>query len=168
MKHLITITFAALIFCCANIYGQIGELKPLDPIKESIYFTYDEAGNRIKRSITLSATPISTNDDDDELTTSSSEIPNEEEAPDFGSQKREIHVYPNPVSVELTVDIWNGDEKENYRLNLFDMSGKLVFEQKIEGNSRQHVDFNSYPLGTYLLIINASEKKFEYKIVKSN
>jgi hypothetical protein len=168
MKHFVKITIAALTLCCTNVKGQIiggpGEATPL----KAIYFAYDAAGNRINRSTTLTAGPVTKDDDDDELTTSSSELIEEENTPDFGSQAREIHVYPNPVREELMIEIWNGEEQEAYRLKLFDMTGKLVMERKIEGNGTQQVDFNSYPSGTYLLIINADKEKFQFKIIKEN
>jgi len=168
MKFIINITIAALItMCCIPAKGQI-VIDPGTPVqlKEAIYFTYDNAGNRIKRSNTLSAEPINLNSDDDEgLTLSSGELI-EEETLENCSQEREIQVYPNPVREELMIDIWNGDEQENYRVFLFDSAGKLLKERLRTGNGSETVDFNSYPLGTYLLIINANGKKFEYKIVK--
>jgi len=166
MKHLITITIAALTLCCTSVCGQIGELKPPEPITESIYFTYDNSGNRISRSYGLTVVRDDNEDDDDELTTSSSELFEDGKTLENGSQEREIHVYPNPVRDELIVDILNGDEEKSYRFLMFDMSGKMVKESKQQGNGRFLVDMSAFINGTYILVINYEEGKREFKIIK--
>jgi len=170
MKFIINITLAAFItMCCIPAKGQtvIDPGTPV-PIKDQVTFTYDNAGNRITRTSGLISIPVPKGEEDDEINPKSGELPNENETLENSLQKLEIQVYPNPVKDELMIDIWNGVEKENYRLNLFDMTGKLVFEQIIESNGRQVVDFNSYKSGTYLLVINAGKEKFQFKIIKEN
>jgi len=164
MKRKLKFTIAALmIICCVSAMGQNKEEEG-NSRGVSVGFTYDNAGNRITRSI-LKVTELK--GDDEEIDSKSGELQNQEETIDNGYQNREIHVYPNPVREELMIDIWNGDERENYHVFLFDSAGKLLKEGKRTGNGSETVDFNSYPLGTYLLIINTNGKKFEYKLIKN-
>jgi len=170
MYKIIFIIVAALTLCCAKVCGQKAELKP--PVSQDVYvyFNYDATGNRVLRSFTISVLPpiIVNGDDDDGLTTSSSELFEDGKTLENGSQECEIHVYPNPVRDELIVDILKGDEEKNYRLMLFDSAGKLLKDRSRTGNGSEPVDFGNYPTGTYLLIINSSKEKFQFKIIKEN
>lgn len=71
-----------------------------------------------------------------------------------------IRIYPNPVSDQLIIKI---DGQLNFKVSLFDLSGKQVFYSKNE----RIIDVNSIPQGTYLLEIEdiKSGKKVVDKIV---
>jgi len=121
--------------------------------QNNIIYEYDFAGNRTSRYVfNLKSNNKQENEDDDVLRHK------------FG--EREVHVYPNPTKGELTVEIWNGDLEENYRLVLFDVQGKQLIETKLQGNNRVPLDLSLFPSGTYILILYSSDAKTEYKIIK--
>ena len=165
MRKVLFMATVAFMTCHNPVIGQITDPGIGVPVpgRDPVNFTYDAAGNRIMRTVGLTVKPLS--DDDDGINTCSTEYFGEEEG--FGmSEERVIRVYPNPVRDELTVDTGNGDEDEHYRLLLFDASGRLLKEIQRRGNGREPVDMSMYPSGTYFLIIDTSDKKFEYKILK--
>lgn len=74
-------------------------------------------------------------------------------------------IYPNPAVNELMISI-EESEIENLRYILFDMGGKILFENKIPG-SVTHVSVNKLVPSTYILKIYQSKKEIGvYKIVK--
>ena len=145
-----------MIVCNIELIGQgigIG-IEPF--IVDEIQYGYDDAGNRTSRTyIILFVGPkseeIEITDDDETLS---------------NAQERDVQVYPNPVKDELFVEIQKGDENENYRLMLFDGSGKMLKESNRQGNGKEPIDMRLFPSGVYYLIISSREGKLEYKIVK--
>jgi hypothetical protein len=157
MKRVLFIVFAAFVICSIQTKGQIGKI---DPYNGDIAYSYDAAGNRIKKYVATIAIPNnkSTELEDDE------EFEEQFFKNDFGM--REIIVYPNPVKIDLTIEIWKGNEKEQYSYLLYDMTGKLLIERRREGNGSVTIDLSAYPSGIYVLIINTGEERLDYKIIK--
>ena len=80
-------------------------------------------------------------------------------------QVANIKVYPNPVAYQLTVDLTE-NKTETYKLALYNMQGKLLKVQTLEGT---HATFNFRDLasGQYLLKISAENRLLKtYKVVK--
>jgi hypothetical protein len=152
MKNILIFVFALIITSQIQIKGQIiggGDIGiELPHDHDEVSYTYDNAGNRITRSIISLSGPIII------------------EQPYEKLYVREILVYPNPVREELTIEIWNGDNEDNYRFLMFDISGKLIKENKQHGNGSLPFEMSVYQRGTYILIIDAGDVKYEYKISK--
>ena len=179
MKRTLFVTLIAFIICSLQISGQ-GFKDPKGPIilptVDEVKYTYDAAGNRINRTIIQVFPVYSTDDeddddletdgDDDELEIRSGAFYEEPETDFSNANEREIYVYPNPVREEVTIEIWNGEEEDNYRLLFYDSAGKLLIDKKRQGNGKEPVDMSRYATGIYLLIINYNDGKREYKIVK--
>lgn len=70
-----------------------------------------------------------------------------------------IHLFPNPV--ESTANIYLDKSVENVPLEIFDFSGRLVFNQNFTSQSGIYtpVDLSILPSGIYLLRINGSSLK---------
>jgi len=156
MKRTILILVAAFLICQINVSGQDSGDGVKPGVHDEVSYTYDNAGNRIKRSI-ISVSNIHT---------LSGYFEDNQIEPEKITGEREIYVYPNPVREELTIEIWKGNEEDNYRLLLFDSTGKLLVDKKRHGNGREPVDMSQFPTGIYFLIINTVDSKKEYKIIK--
>ncbi|MCL2072336.1 MAG: T9SS type A sorting domain-containing protein [Marinilabiliaceae bacterium] len=161
----ILIIIAVMIICNIDLAGQ--QL----PSTSSINYTYDNAGNRVSRVYTISIVKPKTAEVEIET-----EIETEIEIEGEGKEEEEtllliedskIEVYPNPVKDELFVEIMNGDNKETYRLVIFDSTGKMVNDTKRQGNGKEPIDMSMFPSGVYYLIISTKEGKLEFKIVVS-
>ena len=168
MRRTLFFAVTAFLICGMQISGQIiKDPRPATQYSE-VQYTYDLAGNRISRIIVTSLPIEMNNDDDDELETRMGGY-NEEDAepnPSEGLSEREIHVYPNPVREELTIEIWKGAEEDIYNLLFYDSSGKQLITKKRQGNGTEPVDMSYLPKGIYFLIINTDKDKKEFKIVK--
>ncbi len=71
-------------------------------------------------------------------------------------------LYPNPVSNELTLE---SSTEEIINVNLFDATGKLVFESE-NNNFKNSINLQQLNLGIYFIIIQTKNQVYSTKIVK--
>jgi len=140
-------------------------ISTFDGITQKVEYTYDDAGNRTTQYIIRFGGKETNDEDEDNIKTKSVEE-EEQEVFKHNFGEREIHVYPNPTKGLLTIEIWKGNFEENYRLVLYDSSGKLLNTSNIKGNGAAPLDLSLYPSGIYILIIHTADGKSEYKIIK--
>lgn len=67
-----------------------------------------------------------------------------------------INVYPNPVQDQLTIE-FGVDEITSYRIGIFDITGRKIFEKKYDqvSSGNQYLDFSQMNQGFYLLHIRS-------------
>lgn len=120
-----------------------------------VQYTYDAAGNRIKRKVvevTLKSAKTATKDDF---------LPVEEQ---WG--ERQVSIYPNPTHGNLKVNITGGDDEVAYSYELFNTSGSKVLNGRVVQHGETPIPMQSLSPGVYILIIQANEEKMTYKIIK--
>ena len=67
------------------------------------------------------------------------------------------HIYPSPVQNDLNIRF---DETGNYQINLFDLTGKLIYRNQEDNTDNFRVDMRPYPDGIYLVyLIDLKNKK---------
>lgn len=83
----------------------------------------------------------------------------------------EVKVYPNPVHQEINIE-WKNKSRENLSIQLFDLTGRKVFEKNIanEYNSSSSdilikVDEMLVNKGTYILKVNNGKETSQTKII---
>ncbi|MFN5704826.1 MAG: alpha-amylase family glycosyl hydrolase [bacterium] len=83
----------------------------------------------------------------------------------------EVKVYPNPVHQEINIE-WKNKSRENLSIQLFDLTGRKVFEKNItnEYNSSSSdilikVDEMHVNKGTYILKVNNGKETSQTKII---
>ena len=76
-------------------------------------------------------------------------------------------VFPNPVS-ENGITIQTSDNNfRNFKLNIFDVSGKqVVTAEKICTSGKMFVDIKTLPKGNYILKITSENKTESLKLIK--
>ena len=142
-----------LIFTALIICGMAGKALATDPY---VSFTYDQAGNRISRTITLPPPPQNAK--------------RHTEATDsvVVSDKlgeRSINIYPNPTRGALGVEIKGGNNIEDIMIVVFSGQGSQLIVKKADIGIN-FIDLAKYPEGWYILRIKAGEKHTDYKIIK--
>ncbi|MDC0303982.1 T9SS type A sorting domain-containing protein [Flavobacteriales bacterium] len=78
-----------------------------------------------------------------------------------------LNMYPNPTSELLNIDL--GNNQTDINLQLFDMSGKLVYQAKIEAFQTNHVvPMNLVATGNYLVQMQSVDGKLNttHKVIK--
>ncbi|MFT3740093.1 MAG: T9SS type A sorting domain-containing protein [Breznakibacter sp.] len=128
--------------------------------QSSVYgvaYDYDGAGNRTGRrmaTITLSAPKTAQLD-------SAGIKPLEENLGEAA-----VHIHPNPTKGMLRVEITGGPDDRLYTARLYSQSGNLLGSHKQTGNGQWPVDLTGRPSGYYILVLQASNHKKSYKIIK--
>jgi YD repeat-containing protein len=120
----------------------------------TVRFSYDGAGNRIKREIVL-VKSNETNKDSTSVTKPFTE--------NLGELK--ITIYPNPTKGQLSVEITNLSLNEEGNITIHNLEGKQMQQLKSLETLNQ-LDLYSYPMGMYILRISVGQKTSEWKIIK--
>lgn len=63
----------------------------------------------------------------------------------------QFSLFPNPSVQQLNLSLFNSNE--NYNLFIYDMNGKLILQETINGKSNKVIDVSTYSTGVYLLHI---------------
>jgi len=79
---------------------------------------------------------------------------------DFTNQNDKLVIYPNPSNGIFYIDI---KEKQNAEVQVYDMSGRLLFQKKYTLHSILPIEFNQS--GTYLINIQSEKIKTTSKIM---
>lgn len=133
--------FLALIF----FYGIL-EIKA----QQTVQFTYDLSGNRIKKEITFA-------------TVRSSET--EPQTLIDNTFEEKVIIYPNPTKGLLKVQFSDFDGEYSGQAWLYNLSGKTIEKQVIKSEFIEF-DLSGYPAGVYLLALEINKKRSTWKIIK--
>jgi hypothetical protein len=146
-----------------------------------IEYTYDNAGNRIKRYVVVlqqKTDSTKTAKKDSVLATKDSLTKNDSISKQsvatgnnnalFTEQVGEIKVsvFPNPTRGALTLKVSCVEELKAAKIYIYTESGVLL-EQKEINSTEQVVDFTSYSVGNYFLKVMFKNMNKTFKIVKT-
>lgn len=124
-----------------------------------IDYSYDNAGNRISRTIHLSAKGAGSNFS--EKATSRDALEDDTFIPES------FKIYPNPtkglIEIETTV---NQESIYAYKATLTDLNGRVVFEQKLEPGLTV-LDLSGNQDGIYILKLFNGQATSVWKIIKN-
>lgn len=79
-----------------------------------------------------------------------------------------VNVYPNPTTQQLTIE--TNQLKGQYSINIYDVTGKLIYSKPIDSSANHIIDFSEHSNGSYHLhIINQDNNLIKtHQIIKSN
>ena len=81
---------------------------------------------------------------------------------DFGTTKS-FALYPNPFQEELNI---SSKEQIIKQVQLYDITGKIIQDEKVNNQNLFTLKTNSLPRGTYLITIFTDKGKESYKVIK--
>ena len=136
MKKTVLCLFTAAMSCMAAV-GQIS-------------YSYDQAGNRVKREIVMSLLAPRKSS-----TTSFTEV----------LAKKSIRIYPNPNKGQLRVEIVGHEATDNSLLQVYNATGALLINKKAT-SAITNINLTSQPNGIYILQINLNGETTKWKIIK--
>jgi len=143
-----------------------------------VSYQYDDAGNRIYRTISMpSFTPPpqdSTENVVEDLEDFFAGVQEVIEDDELKSQKvytdvlseTLITIYPNPTAGLLTVKIANMPQNSASNLTLFDIQGRLIAQQQ-QLFDENKLDISAQPTGTYIMRIAVGEETTSWTIIKN-
>lgn len=120
--------------------------------QNTIKYTYDAAGNRVKREIVLA--------------TKSAIAPTEAEVFTDQVAEREIKIYPNPTYGQLKVAFGNTEGIKKCTITISAMNtGKQI--KKIKATFPEtDIDISNQPFGIYIMLIDIDGEYTSWKIMK--
>ncbi|MDA3780379.1 MAG: T9SS type A sorting domain-containing protein [Bacteroidales bacterium] len=142
MKNLIIILIAFVAY--TSSYAQ------------QLEYTYDAAGNRIKREYIILPQPPPIKSVQDSSAVEPSIV-------SFGEM--EIRIFPNPTKGMLMLQIANMPEQANCQLILVDMLGREVFSSVVTDRETQ-IDLSNQARGNYILSLFVDNRRKEWIVVK--
>jgi len=77
--------------------------------------------------------------------------------------EKQILVYPNPSSEIVNLQIL---ESGNFQLELFDLNGRIIWNNNIQGYSRIPINIENYEAGVYYLKVQSEEYHAVKKIIR--
>lgn len=122
---------------------------------QNVIYTYDAAGNRIKREIVMNRNSSPTRSAQEKQEDVYSEM----------LSKKQVRIYPNPTSGMLKVEVLNLDEGDNCSLRIFNSAGSQITSTHTT-SATASLDISSQPDGIYFLRIAIGKEESTWKIIK--
>lgn len=123
---------------------------------QTVSYSYDQAGNRISRTIVLNSPP--------DKAKRNTETTDSVVVKDILG-KLEVKIFPNPTKGALGVELTGINPDIITRISVYGGQGAQLYNAvAIEGLNP--LDFSKYPEGWYILRIEAGTERKEYKIIK--
>ena len=125
----------------------------------SVSFDYDNAGNRITRTINgmLFLSPPSSGEN---------EVKQQELVHKDLFDNLEIRIFPNPTHGELRINILGLEENQMYHLKVLNLSGKVLKSLENLKDFSHTLNISDFKSGTYLLEIQIDGIPEYWKIIK--
>ncbi|MDE6741846.1 MAG: T9SS type A sorting domain-containing protein [Muribaculaceae bacterium] len=133
----------------------LGLLISFDGFSQKISFSYDYAGNRIKKEIILSQQRISS---PQEMETSTQPVT------DMLADKS-IRIHPNPTKGMVKIKIDNLDSDDEGVVYVYSLSGQFITSSQIS-SSLIDMDLSNRPNGIYILSIQLNGTTSTWKVIK--
>lgn len=127
---------------------------PYFSIAQNVKFSYDNAGNRVKREIVMK-----TKSPYEEVSTK----------PECFSEKlseKEIRIYPNPTKGRLKIEILGYENSDRCILRILNVSGQQILLTHVNSPCTE-LDISSKANGIYILYISLNNKETTWKIIKN-
>lgn len=137
-------------------------------ITQNVEFEYDDSGNRISRTTTitlLKSTSSGNNLTQEPLMDKNTGNTVEEEFKFQNLLEGQVKVFPNPVYNFLIVKLEQFYDNEEISFHLFDLSGNLLKTGNITSDNFE-INMEGYLPGSYILYIICMDQSLEYKIIK--
>ncbi|MDR2010640.1 MAG: T9SS type A sorting domain-containing protein [Bacteroidales bacterium] len=153
------------IFACNIAHCQI-----------SFEYTYDNAGNRISRTvITLSETRMTDNDSinhrgiypgGEDIYSDITGIYDQNENTRMALEDVIIDIYPNPVQGELNLEVKGTGNFEKVFFEVVDLNGRMISNNRLK-SSNASINFSGMQQGEYILRLFVNDSYREYKVIKN-
>lgn len=120
---------------------------------QSVKYSYDNAGNRIKREIVMK-------------TKSPYEVSTTTECFSEKLSEKEIRIYPNPTKGRLKIEIAGYENSDRCILRILNVSGQQILSTHANSACTE-LDISSKANGIYILYISLNNKETTWKVIKN-
>lgn len=134
-----------------SVLSAISFAYPCHFAAKTVNYSYDSAGNRVKREIVLQKAPTRSESTNTVLSESFS--------------RKDVKIFPNPTYGELTVEIKGLDNSDSCLINIYSLAGQCILSSS-SGYQTATFDISRQPNGIYILEILLNGEKATWKIIK--
>lgn len=127
-------------------------LFAFNAIGQKISYSYDNAGNRIKREIVLSPKKM----------TQKLNMDNSSVSDVLGDKTIKLH--SNPSEGVVSIEIVGYEYSDMGEISLFSISGQMLYKFKITSNLTD-IDISGFPDGVYILSILLNDNVTSWRII---
>ena len=143
MKHIYLMGFLAMLPVMSSAQNKIG-------------YSYDAAGNRVKREIVMSY---------QQAMSKQQTFPIEEPSFSDNLQGHSVKIYPNPTEGVLKISIIGLKDSEDCSLEVCTSQGIQIMTEKVRTDNI-FLNISNQPAGIYLLSITINKNSTTWKIIK--
>lgn len=143
MKPIITILFVLLLAVPSN-----------DAASKKIQFTYDDAGNRIKREL-VTIQEVNTQDRKMQKFLTDNNLDSE------------ITINTDKSSNLIHINAKDGTLQGEYKIAMYSIAGYMVLDSQLPITGYAEVDISQLPKGVYVLVVTNGTKSKAWKITKA-
>lgn len=143
MNHQIMKKYLIFIFFCATF---------ITTAQSKIMFSYDTAGNQVKRELCISNCQASKKALNEIKET---EVLVQDDLLKF-AEGDDISYYPNPVKEQLYLTWQVENDNMVKSLEVYNLNGQILetIAHSKTGDNNQTISFNRYPTGVYMVVLN--------------
>lgn len=119
--------------------------------QSKVRYSYDNAGNRVKREIVVSTKSVADNS-----------------IPEYYSEmlsEKDIRIYPNPTPGHLKVEVAGWDNGDKCTFHIYNSVGQRILSSRAT-SSYTELDISFCSNGLYILHITLNGKETVWKILK--
>jgi hypothetical protein len=155
-----------LLICLFSLVSQMTYAQP------TYKFSYDEAGNRVKREvIDLSEVPEDPNEPElktfpSKNTSIADKSQIEEEKFQVRLEEVSIAVFPNPVQDILKIQISELKQGEVAKVYLYNQSGAVIKQLEVREKVESTLELNALAPGSYVLLVELNDSKYDWLVIK--
>ena len=77
-----------------------------------------------------------------------------------------LEIYPNPSTGIFNISLKLNMNKK-FKVSIFDLTGRLVFENEVNNKTKIEVDLNNKSNGIYLVKVLVGETQYQNRIIKN-
>ena len=118
---------------------------------QNVTFSYDSAGNRIKREIVMKTRAVAKHEEPENYSEMLAD--------------KNIRIYPNPTKGMLKVEVIGYEQSDKLDLWVYDTAGRQLSVYH-SASSPADLDISTQPNGIYILRILLNGKETSWKIIK--
>lgn len=134
------------------LFAILFALLPVSAVSQTVKYSYDNSGNRIKRVMTDTNVPA----------VQSRAMPKIQSAM---IADKSLRIYPSPTTGEVKVEIAGLNSADKCIIEVFNSSGQQIISQKIV-ETVTTLDITRHSAGIYILNVAVNDSKTTCKIIK--
>lgn len=119
---------------------------------QTIVYSYDSSGNRIKRTIAVEEIKAPAHHD------------TQDQSALLSDRTKNVTIDADQKTASIRIDITNFEDSARGQIRLYDSSGRVMTDMSVSA-AHHYMDVSAYPEGVYILYVFYSGEEYSWKII---